>query len=120
MLMIVISKEHDTQLLRTSSTYDGHYMLMGRLQPIEFYQMQALGLSVLMARAGLAIPAAHPVVLPPFTSVLADIGDTQSLQSSLSTFSGHLMRIKVNSLLSRSFGHILLYPASDQHSAMRC
>lgn len=48
-----------------------------------------------MARAGLALPASHPVVLPPFASVLADIGDTQSLQNSLSTFSGHLKRIQV-------------------------
>jgi hypothetical protein len=48
-----------------------------------------------MARAGLAVPASHPVVLPPFASVLADIGDTQSLQNSLSTFSGHLKRIQV-------------------------
>ena len=65
------------------------------------FELQALGLAVLMARAGLAVPASHPVVLPPFTSVLADIGDTQSLQTSLSTFSGHLMRIKVQLIISQ-------------------
>lgn len=56
---------------------------------------QALGLAVEMARCGLAVPAAHPAKLPPFTAVLADIGDEQSLSSSLSTFSGHLRRIQV-------------------------
>ena len=48
-----------------------------------------------MAKAGLAVPAAHPVKLPPFSRVLADIGDDQSIASSLSTFSGHLNQIQV-------------------------
>ena len=56
--------------------------------------LQAVGLAVLMAKAGLAVPAAHPVKLPPFSRVLADIGDEQSLASSLSTFSGHLNQIQ--------------------------
>ena len=57
--------------------------------------MQAVGLAVLMAKAGLAVPAAPPVRLPPFSAVLADIGDEQSLSASLSTFSGHLRRTQV-------------------------
>ena len=48
-----------------------------------------------MSKAGLAVPAMHPARLPPFSSVLADIGDEQSLTSSLSTFSGHLHQIQV-------------------------
>ncbi len=56
---------------------------------------QALGLAVLMSRAGVAPPAAAPVRLPPFPQVLADLGDEQSLSASLSTFSGHLKRIQV-------------------------
>ena len=56
---------------------------------------QALGLAVLMAKAGLQVPATPPVRLPPFSAVLADIGDEQSLSASLSTFSGHLRRIQV-------------------------
>mmetsp|Transcript_17496 Transcript_17496/g.52525 ORF Transcript_17496/g.52525 Transcript_17496/m.52525 type:complete len:757 (+) Transcript_17496:125-2395(+) len=56
--------------------------------------LKALGLSVLMARCGLPVPAEHPVRLPPFTQVLADLGDEQSLSASLSTFSGHLRRIQ--------------------------
>ena len=58
--------------------------------------MQALGLAVLMARAGLAVPAKEPAFIPPFNAVLADIGDEQSLSANLSTFSGHLKRIQVS------------------------
>lgn len=59
--------------------------------------LQAFGLAVLMARAGLAVPAEAPVQLPAYTAVLADIGDEQSLSANLSTFSGHLKRIQVAS-----------------------
>ena len=55
-----------------------------------------------MAKAGLAVPAAAPVRLPPFSAVLADIGDEQSLSASLSTFSGHLKRIQVSPYTSAS------------------
>jgi dsDNA-specific endonuclease/ATPase MutS2 len=56
--------------------------------------LQALGLAVLLAKAGVGVPAKAPARLPHFSSVLADIGDTQSLSANLSTFSGHLARIQ--------------------------
>ncbi|CAL5224634.1 g7352 [Coccomyxa viridis] len=56
--------------------------------------LKAFGLAVLMAKAGLPVPATTPAQLPPFSAVLADIGDEQSLFANLSTFSGHLKRIQ--------------------------
>ena len=55
--------------------------------------LKTIGLASLMAKAGIFIPAQAPVELPWFGSILADIGDEQSLQQSLSTFSGHIRRI---------------------------
>jgi DNA mismatch repair protein MutS2 len=55
--------------------------------------LKTMGLAALMAKAGMFVPAQVPVELPWFGAILADIGDEQSLQQSLSTFSGHIRRI---------------------------
>jgi DNA mismatch repair protein MutS2 len=55
--------------------------------------LKTLGLAAVMSKVGLFVPAREPVEMPWFSQVLADIGDEQSLQQSLSTFSGHIRRI---------------------------
>ena len=55
--------------------------------------LKSLGLAALMARAGLFLPCSGTPRLPWCGQVLADIGDEQSLQQNLSTFSGHIRRI---------------------------
>ena len=55
--------------------------------------LKSVGLAALMARAGLFLPCAGTPRLPWCALVLADIGDEQSLQQNLSTFSGHIRRI---------------------------
>jgi DNA mismatch repair protein MutS2 len=55
--------------------------------------LKSVGLAALMARAGLFLPCSGTPSVPWCELVLADIGDEQSLQQNLSTFSGHIRRI---------------------------
>ena len=55
--------------------------------------LKCLGLSVWMARSGIPIPCGTTSRVGWFSEVLADVGDEQSLERSLSTFSAHVTRL---------------------------
>ncbi|HET6462793.1 MAG TPA: hypothetical protein VFH33_03250, partial [Candidatus Krumholzibacteria bacterium] len=55
--------------------------------------LKTVGLLSLMLQCGLPVPVAHGTEMPVFARIYADIGDEQSLESSLSTFTSHLAHL---------------------------
>lgn len=61
--------------------------------------LKTAGLSSLLVQSGIPVPADEESVIPVFDSIFADIGDMQSIEQNLSTFSAHILNI--DSILKR-------------------
>ncbi len=68
--------------------------------------LKTIGLLVLMVQAGLPVPCADGTVIPVYDEVFADIGDEQSIEQTLSTFSAHIQNIA--RVVKRSTSHSLV------------
>ncbi len=69
--------------------------------------LKTAGLLAMMAQAGLPVPAER-LVLPVFHEFLADIGDLQSIEQNLSTFSAHIVNLNRIAALAREHSLVLL------------
>lgn len=56
--------------------------------------LKIAGLFPLMVRCGLMVPASEGTQMTPFMRIMADIGDEQDIRNRVSSFSGHILRIK--------------------------
>jgi DNA mismatch repair protein MutS2 len=68
--------------------------------------LKTVGLLTLMALSGLPVPARDSSVFPLIENLLVDIGDEQSIESSLSTFSAHIRHI--SAILKNAGGRTLV------------
>ena len=69
--------------------------------------LKTLGLLALMAQAGIPVPADR-AEMPVFNAILADIGDYQSIEQNLSTFSAHVTNIDFISRTATANSLVLL------------
>ncbi len=75
--------------------------------------LKTVGLLVMMDRAGLPVPALDGSIIPPCRGVFVDIGDDQSIEKSLSTFSSRIRRLDIITQLAGPDSLVLIDEVGD-------
>jgi DNA mismatch repair protein MutS2 len=91
-----VLKRQKKRVVPVSLTLDGEtrtLLISGPNTGGKTVSMKTVGLLALMAHSAIPVPAVE-AEFPVFDQVLADIGDNQSIEQSLSTFSAHVTRIR--------------------------
>ncbi|MGE5569051.1 MAG: endonuclease MutS2 [Rhodospirillales bacterium] len=91
-----VLRRHRKTVVPVSVTLEGEartLLISGPNSGGKTVTLKTVGLLALMAQAGLPVPCAE-AEFPFFDQVLADMGDQQSIQESLSTFSAHMSRLR--------------------------
>ena len=100
LLWVQHSREVDGETVNDTVTNDVHFdpdrrvlVVSGPNTGGKTVLLKAMGLSALMARCGLPVPADPGSEVPLYDEIFSDIGDDQSIERDLSTFSAHLTNI---------------------------
>ena len=88
----LLGKEAVPITLRIDAEYRG-LVITGPNTGGKTVAMKTLGLFAMMYQCGMQLPCNEATVIPVFSGVYADIGDAQSIDRSVSTFSSHMQRV---------------------------
>ena len=96
LLLLSFKKEHKTVVPLNLHINDGNRIIVvsGPNAGGKSVCMKTVGLLQMMVQAGLLIPAAEASEVGVFKQIFTDIGDDQSIESDLSTYSAHLSKMK--------------------------